>query len=482
MRIPVLILFVVSLFIPIRGNSQIVGKKPMETPVQFIVPKSGVSIEISDATRPGHLWIVCSDRNNNKTFKDTLLIDLDKTIDFLDPFYVIEDKGEIIHIIKDPELEEGIFSFLAEDYGWIKKGNMLLWQHCLVSPNGTQNLKGLVQNTLTEVKQERVEQGVTYFYNPRLKSKSQKLSRSYEILYIYKINGNALLLGKSPSFFVDFAKENILGWIPKNQVTQWDHNIALEVNWDKEAANERKNKEQPAIFYYEKLRAKKYGEGGKKSIKLIIWDKDTYENRPAGNSWRFPLIELDTSNNVVKANVFNSTIRKGSLIQTIVPKMSRFLGAFAPLKIEGNNYPLFNFVFLLSKQELSKTLKTYNQLLKIESSNYVISTNLNDFWREKLKGIDAIENITPSQIDSLTFNDISKLIFNVDGISVLSKYRLSQLTSPPYISDQIINQYFENLKIKQTELNKIFNSNNYEYGFKSFDIFYYWIDRRLFPL
>ena len=475
-------IFFVVLSFTTQISAQVVGKKPLEMPAKFIVPRNTVQIDSTSITRSGYIWTVLSDRNDNQTYKDTLLIESFKTIDYLSSFYVAEDKGSVIRIVRDPELVDGEFGFMAEDYGWIDKKKMLLWQHCLVSDQYETNIKGLVQNTLTEVNQERVEQGVTYFYNPALKSKSEKLSRSYEILYLYKIEGNSILLGKSVSFFHEYAKENLFGWIKKNNVTTWEHNIALEVNWDKEAAKERKVKEQIAMFFYDKPRAKRYGEGEKLNIKLIFWDKDTYDKRPPGDIWRFPLIELDTTSNVIKASVFNSTLKKGNVLHTLVPKFSRFAGAFTPLKIEGHSYPLYNFVLMFSKQELSRINKQYNQLLQIEAGNYDLRNKLYKYWHQQIDNYPIFKKMSLSQIDSMTFNDVSKLIYQVNVEGVLSSYRLEQLVNPPYIDDITINQYFETLKPKQKELNEIFNANNYEFGFQSFDLYYYWIDQRLLPL
>ncbi len=475
----VILVFLCWISSSMPGFSQIIGESPLKMPAKFVVPLNSVSIDSSSITQPGSVWKVLSDRNSNQTYKDTLLSEPFKTIDFLSSFYVAEDRGEIIRLVKDPELEDGKFSFMAEDYGWISKRDMLLWSHCLISDNGGQNRKALVQNTLTEVKQERVEQGVTYYFNPSLRSESEKLSRSYEILYVFKEDGSSLFLGKNPSFFIDNAHENMFGWIKRNQVTEWDHNVALEVNWDKEAAEERQEKEQPAIFYLDKARAKKYSENEKIKINIEVWDKDSYDKRPEGSVLRFPFIELDTASNVLKAYVFNSEI---GIMNKVGGKWNRFIGAFSPMQINGHHYPMYNFVFFLSKLELSRVTKLYIELRKIEESKYDMRTKLHDYWFGKIRNNPEFVDMSDSQIDSLSFNNVCQLLYNVESESVLSSFKLEQFGNPPYISDIIITEYFKEIAPKYEELNKIFNSNTYEYGFQSFDLYYYWIDRRLFPL
>jgi hypothetical protein len=281
-------------------------EKALEVPIKYITPQEDVSLTNSMERRPGSYWVVFSDKKGNKTYENKMGSKVKQTIGFMDNFYVAEETDDRVHIIKDPNYKEG-FSSSAEDYGWIDKENLLLWDHCLITKTGKINLKAMVLNTVESLKKDKIKKGdeekVKYYYDNQLTTETSRSSKIYEILYVYKVKGDAMLLGKNYTTDAYHAGDEIFGWVSSRKVTPWDHRVAVEPNWDKEAALERKQKNKPTTFFIDVGRAKKYGEGGVLNKKGIIWDKDSYQERNIGDWRRFPLLHYDKKTGIIKAGV-----------------------------------------------------------------------------------------------------------------------------------------------------------------------------------
>lgn len=81
------------------------------------------------SSRSSRIWFVCSDRNNNKTYKEPGGKKIAKTLNFLDKFYVIGEQGEYLRLAKGRigslnddiiDKEDKIF-IDGIDYGWISE-------------------------------------------------------------------------------------------------------------------------------------------------------------------------------------------------------------------------------------------------------------------------------------------------------------------------------------------------------------------------
>ena len=281
-------------------------QKALEIPIKYNTPEEGVSLSKGDIGKPGSWWVVYSDKKGNETYENATGNKVKRVIGFLDDFYVAEETDKRAHLVKDPNYAEG-FSSSAEDYGWIDKENLLLWDHCLITKTGKINKKGMVLNTIESLKKEKIsaedEEKVKYFYDSQLTQPTTQSSQIYEILYIYRIKDDAILLGKASRTDVFHAKDDIFGWVSAKKITIWDHRIAIEPNWDKEAALERKRKHISTTFFIDVPKAKRFADGKELSKKYIIWNNDTYEKRNIGDWRRFPLLDFDKSTNIIKAGV-----------------------------------------------------------------------------------------------------------------------------------------------------------------------------------
>jgi len=281
--------------------------KALETPVKYITPEEGISLSIDLKKRPGSFWVVFSDRKGNKTYESSTGNKIKRTVGFMDNFYVAEEEDHRVHIIKDPNYKDEGFSASSEDFGWIDKNNLLLWDHCLITKEGRINKKGMVLNTIESIKKEKIKKGtdesVKFYYDAQLTKESSKSSKIYEILYVYKVTDNAILLGKNYITDVYHAKDEIFGWVSNKKITIWDHRIAVEPNWNEAAVKERKQNNIAATFFIDKIRAKRFAEPRAVNDKFVIWSNDTFEKRNIGDWRRFPLLKYDKESQIIKAGV-----------------------------------------------------------------------------------------------------------------------------------------------------------------------------------
>lgn len=286
-------------------QSDISGKKVLMNPEKYKVPVENISISKTASIVEGEMWVVYSDRKNNFTTKKPGGSSTYKNINFMEKFYVLEDLGKYIHIIKDPEISyDGICSNFVKDYGYIEKDKMLLWIHCLVTEEAKIDKKAMILNTIDAIKKRQAKKikkednFVSFYKDPNLIIKSNKKSRLYEIFFIYKLEKNSVLLGRINriSTGTDVTKI-IVGWMPKTRINFWDHRIALEPNWDEFAVKDRKFNKIKASVLSDVTFAKKFGRDGNAKDRAIYWDADPYEKRNIGDWRRFPILDINDEEN-----------------------------------------------------------------------------------------------------------------------------------------------------------------------------------------
>ena len=270
--------------------------KILERPIKYKQPIDDVDLLPSPAEGRIRLkkWFVFSDRENNQTFTTSGGTQPKKLLHFMEDFFVVEEIGEFVHLVKDsaPALDLSISS-AAQDYGWIDKKNLLLWTHCLVTAKSRISKKGMILNTIEHLQGE--DKGkpdvVDFLLEPRENGKSSgQHSGLFEIFFVLKTTDKYYLLAKNER--MQEAKEEdrrsiVVGWAPKNRVTPWDHRKAIEPNWDKVSADERRNGKR-AVILYDELAARKYRDGENLDENQIVWDSDPFEKRNRGQWRRFP--------------------------------------------------------------------------------------------------------------------------------------------------------------------------------------------------
>lgn len=279
------------------------GKIVLEEPAKYKVPIEGILLNQATDVIKGTTWQLASDRDNNPTFDKAGGTTVMKKLSFLEgDLYAMEEQGNYLHIYKDPKMSfTGELSEAAVDFGWISKDKLLLWKHCLVTPKGEINKKAMVLNTVASIKSNSTSgdgKMIQFFKDPAMTLESENESQLFQVFFVYKIDivNNSVLLGKSSVIrHQEYLKDNIVGWVPKDRVTSWDHRIAVEPNWLPEAVNERKGRNMKAMVFRTESDARVY------NVSRAFWDADPYEDRNIGDWRRFPV--LDNNNGIIHTGV-----------------------------------------------------------------------------------------------------------------------------------------------------------------------------------
>jgi len=269
----------------------------LEIPEKYVRPKEDLDYKPSSSVTKGRAWVVFSDRTNNKTYNDTGNSSQKTTLGFLDELYPVEEKGEYLHVVKGKLKGGSLKITVSTDCGWIHKKNLLLWSSSLVNINEITK-KSMLLNTPEGLREKSViingAEEIRFYADPTLSSLTDKYSRLFHIFFIYKQEGNSLLIGINDRHDPNYINDNIMGWVSVNKVTMWDHRVAVEPNWDEEAAHERqKNKVKTAVFD-SKGSAESFKEGSSVSSSHIFWDSDSYADRKIGEWRRFPVLNEGT--------------------------------------------------------------------------------------------------------------------------------------------------------------------------------------------
>ncbi len=235
------------------GNAQVVketkGLYVLQYPSAFYAPGGDLKPEkaISEFSGPCTQWVVFSDRDNNSTYTDATGATAYKKMRFLEVFFVIAQKDEYLHIVKYPANPGGAVDFSTnqirkelEDYGWIKRENLLLWKSALVDDKNFLPLRGLLIDPVYNSKKTTLP-GFKFFSSPDYKSPLVPSEPLSDFFYVFKRENESCLIGNySKIDNPETVGINILGWVNQSYVQYWGTRIALELNSDKDALKERR--------------------------------------------------------------------------------------------------------------------------------------------------------------------------------------------------------------------------------------------------
>ncbi len=300
----ILIFLTLLLYFSSLSGENVIGKIPLTIPVKYQIPitSDDMKIDLSivpDSERMTSIWEVFSDRENNPTYFSDSTDNQFKTLKFLDSYFVVEEKGDFVHLVKDENFIRNVFSNSAKDFGWIKKKNLLLWNHDLVTKQGRINRKAMILNTVEQLKAENKNDKpdiVAFKQGPGASAKlTGEESQLFQFFYIYKVSedGKSVLLGKNSFFGTTTVKKVIKGWVPRSRSIFWFNRLAIEPNWESEAVTERKNG-QKATFFADKGSAELFKNNIDIASDKIIWNNDPVSTKRLIGEWRrFPVLRSD---------------------------------------------------------------------------------------------------------------------------------------------------------------------------------------------
>ncbi len=235
------------------------------------------------------LWTVCSDRVNNPTFTDPAGRTPFRQMGFMDRFFVTDENDRFLHLFKyDEQVEiENRLTPGAVDYGWAEKTKLLLWSRCIVTD------KQLGVKAFIAVNSNRGLVGPLGGYGPLKMYSDPGLAQEntegtspkiFQLLYIYKQEGNSVLISKAYRSNFFNIKSDVLGWVSNDIVQRWDNSVCLEPNIEA-GDNRKQNNIKASIFSYRDYVA----EWKKGDTPKPIWDDDEYANKLNPYTKRFPI-------------------------------------------------------------------------------------------------------------------------------------------------------------------------------------------------
>lgn len=171
-------------------------------------------------------WIVFSDRDDNISYRNPGGKVKFKEIDFLQPFFVIKEKGDYLCLVKyDPAIvEDNIFQGKIKDrkkaqyYGWMHKSRLLLTKQSVTDiATGFKNKQVSIITDTTSMLEPQlyfINDSVRVFKNPNL-SVNNGYIPLYEILYTLKLSQDRekVLIARKTILSPDSVSTDVLGWI-----------------------------------------------------------------------------------------------------------------------------------------------------------------------------------------------------------------------------------------------------------------------------
>lgn len=199
------------------------------------------SMDVSKTKKGKIPWVVFSDSDNNPTYTSAAGVTKLKEMQFMQPFYVIGEKGDFLELIKfDPSVYFKKFGrykvknrLSAVYYGWVPKSRLLLWRKAMEDPRTHFPLKAIVMFNDTKA----LYHPTKYFFEDSLKiSSSSSMSNpkvkdvtQFSIVYIYKTSddGSRSLIGRTSQLTQDNYKKAVIGWVPSATVQKWGTHLFI---------------------------------------------------------------------------------------------------------------------------------------------------------------------------------------------------------------------------------------------------------------
>ena len=291
--------------------AQRLPKQMIFKPEAYVLPYEGLSLaEATETPSKGKLWFVYGDQDGMLTNSRPAGGSALQQLAFGQIYCVVDEDGEYLRLALDHQVNyRGKLSSEAEDFGWIHKSDVLLWEHCLISPQqGNLYRKVMILNTLRSLSEEsfeRLESGrVNFYLDSKLENPSGRSSGLFEVYFVYKTDPDhqSVLLGRASSFSKG-GESTIVGWVSADRVINWDQRVALEPNWSNSAIEERRTTLQKVRFFNETESAQAYGQEGRTLTQNLIWDDDPLGGRRIGEYRRFPVLAGKLDDQVVKVGV-----------------------------------------------------------------------------------------------------------------------------------------------------------------------------------
>jgi hypothetical protein len=469
----------------------------LKLPKDYVSPKEELDVNCIKQKRSNRLWIVFSDRDENYTFKKPDGGRIKKKCSFMQSFYVVEESAEWVHIVEDnPEFTNKTTKKM-NDYGWIKKKDLLLWNRCLrTKQNNPQRV--IFGNSIYNIMDNKNHLGKMITFNSPYLSVEHAQTTGIQILYIYKIINNKILIGVREHNKGKNAIENILGWILDATVLNWESGLAIEANYEPIAVSERIDNNIKSYVFSTVQQSQKFIDDPQGKNLLYFWDNDSYGFRESGRKFRFPVINIKS--NIIKCLVtglleerkkstpdykidvdvlspyaaiyLSNLISEKEIIQIRRKEIFIGLEGYVPISIVNLEYPLFKFLKLFTRPEIGKL---YVSIEKLVSGGETMDRKIiKEVWLEMLYEQEGLDTIS---ISNMTLDNASIQLFGLHTKRDFGNIvRITDITDSKVFLDKDFREYLDILREVLNKIDHIYNSNSYKYSFMSNDTPYYWID------
>ncbi len=223
-----ILLLLIFLFCNVSTYSQISDTTEIMYRSENLKGTFNPNYSTSPKLKMGLKWFVISDRENNVTYKNpTEKIQL-KVIDYLDWFWVVDENDTWLHIVKDLNPNGTKLSRNAEDYGWIEKKNMLIWNEGI--KRDTKNLYYKAKINVPTA--ENVADKAKSVLKKSPLENSNSLSKSADTTFtIFKEDNDYLFIMNTEKITApSYVKKFYGGWIHKKDVVWRKNNVFVEPN------------------------------------------------------------------------------------------------------------------------------------------------------------------------------------------------------------------------------------------------------------
>lgn len=347
-------------------------------------------------------WVVYSDRDNNGLYYTKGGMEKTDKLTFMEQLVVKEVNAEWLLVYSRTLEKNGVVENDVER-GWIKAENLILSNKAALLNAKSSTKKAMILVTVsnldpTKMNEYKDELKSKKFYNRPSNSNefyNGRSAKKFKIYYILKELQNMVLLSSTDKLSGStelIAGGRVPGWMPKVNITNWDHRVCLEPNYGTTSVREYGERQIPIFtdkieYINDFIQNGDYTTSKAHIIKYV--DIEKYRQDPY--VMRMPILSTYTSNTDIKNVASIASMESKKTQNNIVGAQKKLI----KLKNALNNVDILFVVD--ATQSMSKYYSAISKSIKnIISNNKLSGTNSNlrfglAIYRDYADGEDVFE-------------------------------------------------------------------------------------------
>ena len=175
-------------------------------------------------------WNVCSDREDNYTYKTPGGTEVKDTLGFNDVVRIAQIEGDYALVYKEPRKAViwPVISSEAEAMGWIHMDNLLLWDTSLANDVGILYKALICRNV--DAKSSDNSTGKRYLH-PTSTSSEFDMDSGIKFYFVMKRDKSGRVLLATQSSMSGISKQILFGWLDPSSFIPWNQRSCIEPNW-----------------------------------------------------------------------------------------------------------------------------------------------------------------------------------------------------------------------------------------------------------